>query len=214
VERLDSRVSAYAERVERITSLWWKDMLDAQRPYRRHIEGLELGRTLDIGCGIGRNLAVLPAGSVGIDPDRPAVERARARGCVAYEPDAFTGAPEAVPGSFDSLLVAHVLEHLTAEKATELLYRWLPYVRPRGRVVLITPQEVGHAADPTHVTFQDFAALERLTLACDLRPERHYSFPFPRPMGRLFIHNEFVSVVQVREDGIRRLRPSQRLRPS
>jgi hypothetical protein len=62
--------------------------------------------------------------------------------------------------------------------------------------VLITPQEAGFASDATHVAFHDFAALAGLEAALGLRSERAYSFPFPRPVGRVFRYNEFVSVAR------------------
>ena len=37
------------------------------------------GRVLDLGCGTGRNLPLLPAGSIGVDPAREPLRRARRR---------------------------------------------------------------------------------------------------------------------------------------
>jgi ubiquinone/menaquinone biosynthesis C-methylase UbiE len=45
---------------------------------RRLCEGAR-GRVLDLGCGTGRNLPLLPPGAVGIDPAWPVLERARRR---------------------------------------------------------------------------------------------------------------------------------------
>jgi hypothetical protein len=67
-------------------------------------------------------------------------------------------------------------------------------VRPQGRLLLITPQEVGYRSDASHVEFLDFTALRAVSDALGLRTERQYSFPFPRPFGRIFIYNEFVSM--------------------
>ncbi len=69
---------------------------------------------------------------------------------------------------------------------------YLPFLRPGGRVVLITPQIAGFRSDPTHVEFFDFAALTRLAGLLELTVERHYSFPFPQFVGRFFRHNDFV----------------------
>jgi hypothetical protein len=63
-------------------------------------------------------------------------------------------------------------------------------------VVLITPQESGFASDATHVAFTGFDELARLLAEHGLVPERRYSFPFPRPAGRFFRHNEFVVVAR------------------
>jgi len=71
---------------------------------------------------------------------------------------------------------------------------YLPYLRPAGRVVLICPQERGYGSDPTHARFLGFVNLAQLCQSTGLLVRRHYSFPFPRPVGRVFTHNEFVVV--------------------
>ena len=46
----------YTKRLVDKQFVWWKELLDVQRPYRYNINKLDLGFTLDLGCGIGRNL--------------------------------------------------------------------------------------------------------------------------------------------------------------
>jgi predicted SAM-dependent methyltransferase len=48
-----------------------------------------------------------------------------------------------VPGSFDTLLIAQVLEHMDARTGEALLGGYLPFLRPGGRVVMICPQAKG-----------------------------------------------------------------------
>jgi SAM-dependent methyltransferase len=192
-ELRDAREPAYAERLARLEGAAWKRWLRVQAPYRWNLRRLRLGRTLEIGCGIGRNLEHLGAAAVGIDPNPDAVAAARRRGCAAYLPGAFRDSPEAAR-LFDALLFAHVLEHVSPSEARALLADHLGFLRPRGRVALICPQEAGYRTDPTHVTFLDFAALGALLDACGLGLERAYSFPLPRAFGRWFPHNEFVVV--------------------
>lgn len=162
-----------------------------QAPYRWQLRRLGLGRTLDLGCGIGRHLAHLPAGSVGIDPNPHAVAVARRRGLEAYTPEAFRASPCARE-RFDALLVAHVLEHLAPGEAERLVGDHLRWLRPGARVLLVTPQEAGFRSDPSHRTFLDFDALRGLLVALGCVPERAFSFPLPRALGRVFPHNEFV----------------------
>jgi SAM-dependent methyltransferase len=188
-----SRDDAYAARLARLEGARWKRWLDVQAPYRWNLRRLALGRTLEIGCGIGRNLRHLGAGAVGVDPNPRAVEAARARGCRAFLPDAFRVSEEAA-APFDTLLFAHVLEHMRRDAAAALVAEWLPRLRPGGRVVLITPQEAGFRSDPTHVELLDFTALRALLEGAGCAVERAYSFPFPRIAGRVFRHNEFVVV--------------------
>ncbi len=188
----ETGTSRYTERLIALEGARWKRWIPVQAPYRWNLRRLALGRTLDVGCGIGRNLAHLPPGSVGVDPNPHSVATARERGCDARTPDAFRGAADA--RDFDSLLVAHVLEHLAPAEADALLAEYVACLRPGGRVVAITPQEAGFRSDPTHVAFVDDAALGELLRRHGCAVERAYSFPFPRAVGRVFPHNEFVVV--------------------
>ena len=151
---------------------------------------------LDVGCGLGRNLAHLRGSGVGVDHNPDSVAIASARGLSAFTPEAFRASSHAVPARFDSLLLAHVAEHMRWGEARDLVGQYLPYVRAGGQVVLITPQEAGYRSDPTHVEFFDGAALGRLARAVELEPVASYSFPFPRPVGKLFKYNEFVLVAR------------------
>lgn len=188
----------YAERLTRLQNKWWKKLLDVQAPYRANMRRMHLGRTLDVGCGNGRNLSHLPPGSVGVDHNPHLVAAARARGCQAYTVDELFADPAlSAPGTFDALLAAHLIEHLTPNEAESVLRSYLPLVRPGGRVVFITPQERGYASDPTHVAFTDQEALGALSRALGLLPIRQYSFPLPRSAGRLFIYNEFNHIARV-----------------
>lgn len=188
----------YAARLERLQNKWWKKALDVQRPYRWNVRRWQLGRTLDVGCGNGRNLVALPAGSVGVDHNPTLVAAARRRGCEAYtDAEFFADAQLTRPSSFDGMLAAHLIEHLTPAQARTILGSYLPLIRPGGRVLFITPQERGHASDPTHLDFVDHESLRSLAAELGLTVERTYSFPFPRWMGRLFIYNESVLVGRV-----------------
>ena len=183
----------YAERLSRLGGAPWKRLLHVQAPFRAHLRSLRLGRTLDVGCGTGRNLHALDADSVGVDHNPHSVEIARRAGFTAVTVDEFfsTSALSA-PGAFDSLLCAHVIEHMQPAAARVTLASYLPSVRPGGRIVFITPQERGFASDATHVAFSDFASLRSLAGDLGLEQTRQYSFPFPRIAGRFFTYNEFV----------------------
>ncbi len=183
---------AYTRRLASLESVWWKRLLDVQRPYRWNLRRLDLGRTLDIGCGLGRNLVALPHGSVGVDHNPSSVAEARSRGLRAMTPEEFTASADNRPAAFDSLLLAHVIEHMDEPAGRELVATYLPCLRPGGSVVFICPQERGYVSDPTHVRFVYFAGLARLGGAVGLRVNLKYSFPFPRLVGRVFPYNEFV----------------------
>ena len=185
---------AYAKRLETLEAKGWKQRLNVQAPYRWNLRRLHPGYTLDIGCGIGRNLTHLAGRGVGVDHNLDCVATARARGLTAYSPDEFLASPNSILAAFDSLLLAHVVEHLDAPTTDELISTYSPYVREGGRIIVITPQEAGHRSDPTHVRFMDHAAVELLLSKHGWSIANKQSFPFPRIIGRVFPYNEFVVV--------------------
>ena len=184
----------YAARMKRLAAIWWKRVLPVQAPYRWNIRRLCEGRTLEVGCGAGRNLEHLRDRAAGVDHNLELVEEARRRGLRAYTVEEFLAGEVAVLASFDSLLFAHVLEHMHRSEAVDLVEEYLPYLRPGGRVVAITPQERGFASDPTHVEFLDENSVSEILEATGTRVERTFSFPFPRWAGGLFTYNESVTV--------------------
>ena len=187
----DTADAGYAERLRRLEGVWWKRLLDVQAPYRWNLRRLALGRTLDVGCGIGRNLRNLGPDSVGVDHNSESVRIARQRGLRAYTVAEFLASEYALPGCFDALLLAHVVEHLPEPDAERVVGMYLPYLRNGGRVLFVTPQERGYASDPTHVRFCGFPEVTELARSLGLTVQRQYSFPFPRFAGRLFPYNEF-----------------------
>jgi 2-polyprenyl-3-methyl-5-hydroxy-6-metoxy-1,4-benzoquinol methylase len=185
---------AYTERLARLEGARWKRALNVQAPYAWNVRRICTGRTLDVGCGIGRNLGHLGGRAVGVDHNATSVEVARARGHRAHTAEAFASSDDAAPASYDTLLFAHVLEHLRRDDAVALVRSYLPYLRAGGRVVAICPQEAGYRSDATHVEFLDGRALASLLgdVGCTVVSSR--SFPFPRFVGRVFPYNELVVV--------------------
>lgn len=190
----------YADRLSTLSSTWWRRLLPVQAPYRWNLKRMELGRTLDVGCGQGRNLRHLPGGSAGVDHNSALIEACRRSGLSAYTPDEFWADPQLSRASgFDSMLLAHVVEHMHSDQAHDLIAQYLPLVRPGGRVVFICPQERGFASDPTHIEFADIDSLGALARDLHLEPIITRSFPFPRAAGKWFTYNEF-NVVAVKLD--------------
>ena len=180
----------YTDRLRLLSGARWKRLLRPADPYLWSLRALRLGPTLDVGCGIGRNLAVLPTGSLGVDHNADSVAHARGLGLHAVTVEEFQKRAMR-PGSFDTVLVAHVLEHLDAEAGLQLMRTYLPYLRPGGRVLLICPQEKGYASDPTHERWLAGNDLVGLCQELGLVPGRPRSFPLPRRAGKAFVYNEF-----------------------
>ena len=175
----------YTDRLQRITGKGWKRFVPD--PYRWNLRRLKLGRTLDVGCGIGRCLAFIDGNGVGVDHNEKSIEVCRTRGLEAYTPEQFQTIDV---GTFDSILLSHVLEHTTKEEGLQLLQSYLPYLKPGGRLLLITPQAAGQKSDPTHVRFLDSTALKAQIKELGGVAVKTSSFPFPRFAGGLFRYNE------------------------
>jgi SAM-dependent methyltransferase len=185
----------YAHRLVRLQSAPWKRLLRVQAVFGWNLRRLKPGFTLEIGCGIGRNLEHLRGQSVGVDTNEHCVREARARGLPAFTPEAFHAhADYTGPSRFDTLLLAHVAEHMTEDQAVALVGEYLPLLRPGGRLILIAPQEAGFRSDPTHVELMDDTRLRRIATRLGLTPERAYSYPLPRWAGHWFTYNEFVVI--------------------
>ncbi|WP_040159182.1 class I SAM-dependent methyltransferase [Nigerium massiliense] len=187
----DTTDEEYTRRLIAISDKPWKKLLHVQAPYQWDLRRLKLGRCLEVGCGIGRNLVSLPGG-VGVDHNEYSVAECRRRGFEAYTVEEFFGRVDLTrPGSYDSLLASHLVEHVPRADLDDILGMYTPLVKKGGRFVFITPQEKGHASDPTHLGFTDFDVLADVALAHGAVPIRQYSYPFPRWAGTLFVYNEF-----------------------
>lgn len=189
----------YTQRLVRIQGGIIKKLLWPVNPYKWNIKRACKGRVLDIGCGIGRNLRYLgDQCNVGVDHNPDSVEVCRQAGFKAYIPDEFhtTFTHE----KFQTLLLSHVIEHLTPDQTHAMLEQYLPYMGDSSRLVVICPQQRGFASDETHVTYFDEKNIRELFHQFSFETVRYKSFPFPKAFGRSFIYNEHVAVAQFRTD--------------
>lgn len=171
-----------------------------RRFYLRHAASLCRGRVLDLGCGIGELLELLPPGSRGLEVNPASVRHCQARGLPVdlYDPVADESLLKNIsPGRFETLIISHVLEHL---ENPALVLRTLAAAcvrRSISRIVVIVPGLKGYQSDITHRTFVTETYLKEAALL----PPPGYRvavkrfFPFNLGlMGRYFRHNELTVV--------------------
>lgn len=186
--------SAYTKRLIAKQSVWWKRALDVQRPYRWNIRRIKPGFVLDVGCGVGRNLLHLKGKGVGVDHSKASVNLSKELGLKAFTVEAFKVSEYNTPERFDSILLAHVLEHMTKAEGIAIIKEYLPLLKKGGKIILITPQEAGYRSDQTHVEFIDYKKLQNILEQNDVPLNKKYSFPFPRFVGKFFKYNEFIAI--------------------
>jgi len=181
-----------------------RKIIPTQLPYSYNLKRLKLGRVLEVGCGLGRNLKALSTGSIGIDHNVLSVDFCKGRGLEVYETNEFlkmaTGNKDF---QFDTLLMSHVLEHIEFENQISVLSKYLTFLKPNSNILLITPQEAGHKSTDSHITWTDFDRLRVIlrTAAPDWKIDKNFSFPFPRVVGAFFTFNEF-NVLAKRKAGL------------
>lgn len=189
----DTSSKEYSDRLTNLSNKKWKNLIDVQKPYRWNMNRMELGTVIDVGCGIGRNLKYLTKGSIGVDHNKFAVQQAKNNDMDAYTVDEFMRA-KFLKNYFDSMLLAHVLEHLSIAESRAILKMYLPYVR--NKVLVICPQEKGYKSDATHVTFLQENDIKDLLKESGLQIAKATSFPLPKIFGKVFTYNETVVLAQ------------------
>ena len=183
----------YSDRLKSLQDKRWKKWLSAVNPYRWHIRRIVREPALEVGCGIGRVLQFAPDQIEGVDHNPHAVVTCRERGLNACDTEEFLARPVK---KYQSLILSHVLEHMSLDTAHDVLSSYLPNLDVGGKLILICPQERGYRSDATHEFFMDYDAMVGLCKQLGLSVRSKYSFPFPRSFGELYIYNEFVVVAE------------------
>ena len=98
------------------------------------------GRTADIGCGSGREVAFLASNgfdAIGYDASDALLEQARFRYAKLEFRQAFLPGLEGIPdGSFDNVLCETVIMHLPRDQIAPAVHRLLQILKPDGILYL------------------------------------------------------------------------------
>ncbi len=192
---MNTQEHSYTQRLVSLSASPLRRIFNVQAPYAWNIRRTVKGLTLDIGCGIGRNLSHLRGEGVGVDHNKSSVDVCRQSGLLAFTPDEFTHSEHAKK-TYRTILLSHVIEHLTFDQAGDLLRSYLPLLARDGLVVIICPQKRGFRSDSTHVTFFDTINITDLINKCGLQVCNSRSFPLPRWCGQWFTHNETIVIAE------------------
>lgn len=178
-------------------NVWWRFLLPWEVPFKYMARKICKGRVLDVGCGPGRYLSFL-ADAIGIDHNPEMVNFARSRGFMAYTSDEFAGEKNFTQGSFDTILFAHVIEHMSFSEACNLISAYRSYLKPNGRIVLVVPQGRAYRNDHTHVCYFDDQAINKLAEKLQLHLTRTLHHPFPRQLSE-WISNDAIYICKLPE---------------
>ena len=187
----------------------------SRHPLRRLIKGFYLrsalsqvqGPTIDYGCGAGQLLALLPAGSLGLEVN-PHLVAAHTQAGLSIQQWSADEQGFDLAGlddrGFRTLIISHVLEHLPNPTAS--FSRLLRACERLGvaRVVAVVPGSRGFASDTTHLTFIDSHYL--VNNGWDRLPGYKLSkqrfFPLPREAGGgVYVYNEMQLVFDQIDSG-------------
>ena len=185
----------YTNRLITLSENKLKKIFQVQLPYKIRVKHIITGRTLDVGCGIGRILKWLSADSIGVDHNLDSVQYCKKNGLNAWTVQDFEDQSH-LNEKFEYLLFAHILEHLKDDEQKPFVQKYLNYLPSKGKVVIITPQMRGYKSDITHLTFTDDVRIESLLEDLELEIISTKSFPLPKFFGKYFKYNEFQVVAQ------------------
>ncbi len=138
-------------------------------PWRRWLAAGARGRTLDLGCGTGRNLPLLPEGTVavGVDPCPQSLARARRRSPRALLVRARAEALPFRSGTFDTVASGLVL--CSVEDPPAAATEILRVLAPGGTVRALEHVRSTH---PVQARLQDWSQPAWTALSGGCRPNR------------------------------------------
>lgn len=97
------------------------------------------GSLLDVGCGYGRMLELIPPDkyeAFGVDLNAEIVRACNAKGLNCFTPKDFLGAERP---QFDVILMLHVIEHMNPDECFKFIDAYLDKLKDGGILIIATP---------------------------------------------------------------------------
>ncbi len=98
------------------------------------------GLILDVGCGYGRLLELIPDDkytAYGIDLNPEIVKACKANGLNCFTPEQFESSMEST--QFDVILMLHIIEHLSPSSCFKFIDSYLDRLKDGGILIIATP---------------------------------------------------------------------------
>lgn len=123
---------------------------DIRKRFLRYVSEFSgCSRVLDLGCGRGEFLSLLPA-AAGIDLNTENIRLCQTKGLSAQQADMFEYLAAAPDQYFDGIFCAQVIEHLTPGQVPKLVELCAAKLKPGSPIVFETPNPECLAIFATH----------------------------------------------------------------
>jgi SAM-dependent methyltransferase len=185
---MDTASKEYSDYYLQKYAKWWRFLSPVEIPFKFFARCLCKGKTLDVGCGPGRYLSFLPD-ATGIDHNPEFIFYARRRGFKVFLSQEFDEDFDKSLQRFDTLLFSHILEHMEFQQACEFVKKYLPTLKPGGKVIIIVPDGISFKNDPSHRCYFDCNLIKKLASANSLHLQKAMYHPFPKYMSRWLVND-------------------------
>ena len=165
-------------------NIWYRKYFPVDVPFKFIARAMCRGKILDVGCGPGRYLSFLGNRITGVDYNWDFVYYARNKRYRVFHTSEFFGRRMEY---FDTLLFAHILEHMSMEDGIDLINNYLPYLKFNGRIIIIVPHGYCYKNDPTHVLYYDRNKIEELAFKLNFKNGKTFYHPFPDWMSSFLV---------------------------